>query len=72
VWHDTRQSAVTHLVAAGVPEVVAMSVSGHADPNVFKRYNCVDDVQADAIERQQAYLASGERRPASSPQCPAH
>ena len=57
VWHDTRHSTVTNLVAAGVPEAVAMTISGHADANVFKRYNVRrDDVQADALARQQAYL----------------
>jgi integrase len=57
VFHDTRHSAVTNLVAAGTPEPVAMTITGHADPNVFKRYNVRrDDVQADALARQQAYL----------------
>jgi Phage integrase family len=61
VWHDTRHSAVTNLVAAGVPEVVVVTISGHADANVFKRYNVRrDDVQADALARQQAYL-EGQR-----------
>jgi hypothetical protein len=39
VWHDTRHAAVTNLVGAGVPEVVAMSITGHVDPSIFKRYN---------------------------------
>jgi integrase len=52
VFHDTRHSGVTNLVAAGVPEVVAMTISGHADANVFKRYNVRrDEVQADALAK---------------------
>jgi hypothetical protein len=48
---------VTNLVGAGVPEVVAMTVTGHADRTVFQRYSVRrDDVQADALERQEMYL----------------
>jgi integrase len=57
VFHDTRHSAVTNLVAADVPEVVAMSITGHVDSSVFKRYNVKrDPVQADAGARLAAYL----------------
>jgi integrase len=57
VWHDTRHWAVTNLVAAGLPEAVAMTVTGHKDSAVFKRYNVRrDDVQADALAQQEAYL----------------
>jgi len=59
VWHDTRHSAVTNLVAAGVGEPVAMSITGHADPSIFKRYNVRRDaVQADAAAKRAAYLAA--------------
>ena len=64
VWHDTRHSAVTNLVASGVPEAIAMTVTGHKDPTVFKRYNVRrDDVQADALALQEAYLQR-QRTPA--------
>ena len=66
VWHDTRHSAVTNLVASGVPEAIAMTVTGHKDPTVFKRYNVRrDDVQADALALQEAYL-NRQRTPAPS------
>jgi hypothetical protein len=56
-----------YIVNAGVPEAVAMTVSGHADPNVFKRYHVRRDVvQADALARQQAYLET-QRGTAATP-----
>jgi len=59
VFHDTRHSAVTNLVASGTGEAAAMSITGHADPAVFKRYNVRRDaVQAEAAERRAAYLAA--------------
>ena len=59
IFHDTRHSAVTNLVAAGTGEAAAMTITGHAGPNVFKRYNVRREaVQAEALVRVQAYLAT--------------
>jgi len=74
-WQNSQRNAYISTAslsrAASVPEVVAMTISGHADANVFKRYNVRrDEVQADALAKQTAYLAQQRdttRRPAPLP-----
>jgi len=51
------------MLAAGVPQAVAMKITGHRTDSMFRRYAIVDEAQKrEALAKTQQYIAASAER----------
>jgi integrase len=59
-FHTLRHGAATLMLASGVSDAVAITLMGHADTRVLRRYQeVVDDLKLEAAARMDQVLGGG-------------
>ncbi len=62
VFHDLRRTTVRNLSRAGVPDKIAMEITGHLTHSTHERYNIVNesDIRDALLKQERHFSANGD------------